>query len=280
MLRPLRSVVDTWKPSLAPGDPLGAIGAAWGGIVGERRRRKCGAARTRGLDLDRDYALECLEQPAAPARAANFERAGGLAGRPEDRADRLPRRDGAPAGALRRGARRNRRTPARERAAAGRRCAGSPRAFAPARRRAARPRAARVRRVRDSARGRRPRALRALRRCSGAHAKRGGSADSLCGAVACDSRETRASRRVWTGPNTIRARRQLLQRWWTTLQRARVAERLSSGRPRTRQVASSYVLLQTGLAPDRITTGGGAQSARRRTSKRCCGAREPIRRSK
>ncbi len=49
-----------------------------------------------------------------------------------------------------------------------------------------------------------------------------------------------------------RARRQLLQRWWTTLQRARFAKRLSSGH-RERAIASSYVLLQSGLAPDRIT---------------------------
>jgi hypothetical protein len=46
-------------------------------------------------------------------------------------------------------------------------------------------------------------------------------------------------------------RRALLQRWWTLLERARRA-----GRPlsrRERQIASSYVLLQSGLAPDRIT---------------------------
>jgi len=48
-----------------------------------------------------------------------------------------------------------------------------------------------------------------------------------------------------------RVRRGLLQRWWTGLERARRV-----GRPlsrRERQIASSYVLLQSGLGPDRIT---------------------------
>jgi len=48
-----------------------------------------------------------------------------------------------------------------------------------------------------------------------------------------------------------RVRRGLLQRWWTVLERARRAARKLSRRER--QIASSYVLLQSGLAPDRIT---------------------------
>jgi hypothetical protein len=47
------------------------------------------------------------------------------------------------------------------------------------------------------------------------------------------------------------ARRDLLQRWWTALERAR-----RTGKPlsrRERQIASSYVLLHSGLDPERIT---------------------------
>ena len=47
-------------------------------------------------------------------------------------------------------------------------------------------------------------------------------------------------------------RRELLARWWQTLARARATKRLDrSGRERL--VASSYLLLQTGWEPDRIT---------------------------
>jgi hypothetical protein len=49
-----------------------------------------------------------------------------------------------------------------------------------------------------------------------------------------------------------RARRYLLQRWWLVLERTRRAGRLS-GSGVERQVASSYVLLQSRLPPDRIT---------------------------
>jgi hypothetical protein len=49
-----------------------------------------------------------------------------------------------------------------------------------------------------------------------------------------------------------RIRRRLLQRWWVVLERARRAGRLSrSGRERG--IASSYVLLESRLPPDRIT---------------------------
>jgi hypothetical protein len=46
-------------------------------------------------------------------------------------------------------------------------------------------------------------------------------------------------------------RRNLMQRWWVTLERARRLRRTLSRRER--QIASSYVLLQSGLAPENIT---------------------------
>jgi hypothetical protein len=49
-----------------------------------------------------------------------------------------------------------------------------------------------------------------------------------------------------------RARRHLLQRWWLLLERAKRAGKLSTS-GLERHVASSYVLLQSRLAPDRIT---------------------------
>jgi hypothetical protein len=47
------------------------------------------------------------------------------------------------------------------------------------------------------------------------------------------------------------ARRALLQRWWLILERARRAGRALTRRERS--IASSYLLLQSGLAPDRMT---------------------------
>ena len=48
------------------------------------------------------------------------------------------------------------------------------------------------------------------------------------------------------------ARRHLLARWWAMLERARRSRRLSATRLE-HQIASSYVLLQSGIAPDRIS---------------------------
>jgi hypothetical protein len=45
-------------------------------------------------------------------------------------------------------------------------------------------------------------------------------------------------------------RRELLARWWSLLNRARLTRRAGC---RERLVASSYLLLQTGWEPDRIT---------------------------
>jgi hypothetical protein len=47
-----------------------------------------------------------------------------------------------------------------------------------------------------------------------------------------------------------RLRRALLARWWETLV---VAERSKRATPHERRIASSYVLLQSGLDPERIT---------------------------
>lgn len=48
-----------------------------------------------------------------------------------------------------------------------------------------------------------------------------------------------------------RSRRNLLQRWWIVLERARRGRRALSAHER--RIASSYVLLQSGLAPERVT---------------------------
>ena len=46
-------------------------------------------------------------------------------------------------------------------------------------------------------------------------------------------------------------RRNLLQRWWVTLEKARRRRRILSRRER--EIASSYVLLQSGIAPENVT---------------------------
>jgi hypothetical protein len=55
-----------------------------------------------------------------------------------------------------------------------------------------------------------------------------------------------------SGSEYERVRRQLLQRWWPILERARRAGKVSR-HGLERQIASSYILLQSRLPPDRIT---------------------------
>jgi len=64
--------------------------------------------------------------------------------------------------------------------------------------------------------------------------------------------ELRASVAGVTAAELERARTLLLQRWWLVLERARRAGHAGAGGVE-RQVASSYVLLQSRLAPDRVT---------------------------
>jgi predicted nucleic acid-binding Zn ribbon protein len=64
--------------------------------------------------------------------------------------------------------------------------------------------------------------------------------------------EVRAAVRGLTTPEYERARRQLLQRWWQILERARRKGALSRSRME-RPIASSYILLHSGIAPERVT---------------------------
>jgi hypothetical protein len=64
--------------------------------------------------------------------------------------------------------------------------------------------------------------------------------------------DARAHVQALEGPEFERARRRLLQRWWLVLERARRAGRISNS-GLERHVATSYVLLQARLPPDRVT---------------------------
>jgi hypothetical protein len=55
-----------------------------------------------------------------------------------------------------------------------------------------------------------------------------------------------------TPDDFAQARRELLARWWVMLEYARRRRRINPNR-HERQIASSYVLLQSGLPPERVT---------------------------
>jgi hypothetical protein len=251
LLRPLRGVVESWKPSLGPGEPLGAVGAAWSRIVGERVAENATPLELSGTTLivtTRSSAWSNQLQLLAPQILS------GLAALPEGRAvERLTFRVGTVRG--------------RSRAVA-------PRANSVTRDAGEAPSPAAdageaLERLRHRVTALRRKAARACERCG---APLGDDPPGLC--APCNGRleqaRIEAVQRIlfaapWLELSEIRAqveglersdyeraRRQLLQRWWTALLRARYAKRLTAGRSE-RAIASSYVLLQSGLPPDRIT---------------------------
>jgi hypothetical protein len=250
-LRPLRSALETWRPlPAAGGDPLSVISAAWVGIVGARV-----AQDSAPLELSGD-ALIVATRSSAWSQQLQFlapqilERIQELAvGRA---LTRLHFRTGKLA--------RSRKAGPRAGAVAAPRSPAGPAPTAAADETEALERLRR--RVADARRN----ALATCANCS-APIERG----SLC--APCEGsvqalRRTALERLLfnapWLAPEEIRlqvrdagrdeieaARRALLQRWWLVLERARRAARDLTRRERS--IASSYVLLQSGLAPDRMT---------------------------
>ncbi len=256
-LRPLRAAVEAWRPTrFSPRDPLQAIVAAWPAIVGEQV-----AAQTAPRALSGD-ALVVATRSSAWSQQLQFlaeEIVRALRALPEGCSiARLVFRSGA-----------LRHAPRRARAADGTLAAPHPRADgAPPEAAANQWEAlARVRRRVADLRKRAPAAC----GCCGAplDEARAAATCAPCGGDAESTRLLEAERVLfmvpWLGFDALsehvvglrraeyeRARRQLLQRWWSLLQRTRSTGRLcASGIER--KIASSYVLLQSRVPPGRIT---------------------------
>lgn len=254
-LRPLSAALEGWSPArgIAP-EPLHAIAAAWPAIVGADVAAHCGPLEIAGGTLvitTRSSAwsqqlqflsLRILEGVRAVAAGATVERLSFRVGVP--RRGERPASVSAPRASAKRHFRESVSAPAVDLAEA-------------------------LERLR--------RRIRALRRtasvvCSGCGAPLDGGPVALCAPCAGEaqgSQRTELQRLLymapWLSPEELRAqlprvtageidaaRRYLLQRWWLVLERARRAGRTSATRLE-RQVASSYVLLQSKLPPDRIT---------------------------
>jgi hypothetical protein len=250
-LRPLRSALEAWRPFPAGGgDPLSVISAAWAGIVGARVAQDSSPLEVSGDALIVATRSSAWSQQLQFLAPQILERIQELAvGR---QLTRLHFRTGKIAHTRKSGTRSGAR--ANQRIAAGPAplpAADETEAFERLRRRVAE-----ARRLAPAT----------CATCS-APIERGTLCAPCEGSIA--SRRRTALERVlfnapWLSPEEIRlqvrdagsdeieaARRALLQRWWLVLERARRTGRDLTRRERS--IASSYVLLQSGLAPDRIT---------------------------
>jgi hypothetical protein len=255
-LKPLRGALSEWAPGRGIAtDPLHALLEAWPGIVGADV-----AAHSAPLTLNGNT-LTIATRSSAWSQQLQFLSPAILAGvRALPQAAAIERLNFR-AGALRRTERRVPGRPSRPRAPAGRAPDQTPaadlaEAFARFR--------ARVTAVRRAAGA-------ACHECGApmAASDPGSVVCAPCAGAAEGRRASDLQRLIylapWLGleeirdllpgveaPEFERERRRLLQRWWLVLERARHARRLSpSGLER--HVASSYVLLQSRLPPDRIT---------------------------
>jgi len=252
-LQPLREAIQGWKPGRAGAlDPLHAIAAAWPAIVGPAVAAHCTPVEISGTALVIATRSSAWSQQLQLLSIAIL---GGLAQVPAaSKIERLTFRSGLlrppasrKAGVRARTERRNSPEPPPEPAA------DVAEAFERLRRRIAG--------VRRSTRA----------ACSSCGAPREAAAKTCapCAGAAEKDRALRLERIVYLAPwlsleelreqfptlgagEFERSRRHLLQRWWLVLERAKRAGKLSSS-GLERHVASSYVLLQSRLAPDRIT---------------------------
>jgi hypothetical protein len=256
-LRPLHAAVAKWAPGAGiAGDPLLAIVTAWPGIVGDQVAAHCRPVEIAGSSLvvaTRSSAwtqqLHFLSEAILPLVRALPAGAG---------VTRLAFR----AGALREPARRHRTAPisAQKPAARGPGAVEAPAANAQEA----------VERLRRRFSGLERAAKAACERCGAPLGPSpAGTACAPCAGRQATARTVATERLLylcpWLEPDAVReqipglapgeverTRRRLLQRWWIVLERARRAQRLSrSGAERS--IASSYVLLQSRLPPDRIT---------------------------
>jgi hypothetical protein len=265
-LRPLRAAVETWRPGKSiAADPLHRIAGAWADVVGRNV-----AANSEPIALNGTTLLIATPSSAWSQQLQLLSPTilGGLAALPEAvEVTRLAFRTG-----LRRRVRRT--APAAVvPSVANVALENRTRAAAPASE-GDTPGAADLTEAFERLRAR----MRAARRTNPGACPSCGAPQALdAGTVPCApcAAESERARRIeiarliymtpWLGLADLRehipdlggaefesARRVLLQRWWLMLERARRARKLSpSGIER--HIATSYVLLQSRLAPDRIT---------------------------
>jgi hypothetical protein len=251
LLRPLRTALAEWTPRAGGGiDPLAAISSAWPGLVGAGV-----AEHARPVELQRD-ALVVLTRSSAWSQQLTF-----LAPQILEGLNSLEEARGIGRLRFRVGVLRPRRA----------RGSAPP---APRRRRpveAAVPLAAdatpadALRRLREGLARRGAGGGAACAECGAPHA--GGGRCAPCAGERGSARMVAAQRLMYEAPwlgyagtaqllagldraDYERWRRALLSRWWEILQRARWSKRVSAIE---RLVASSYLILQSALEPDRIT---------------------------
>jgi len=256
-LRPLRTALEGWTPARGRDiDPLHAIAAAWPGIVG---------ADVAGNSLPLELAGPVLvvgTRSSAWSQQLQFLSLPILA-----KLRALPSGEAVERLTFRTGL-----MPRARRRTSGAVAVRSPRA--PVRLERVVPPAVDVFEAFERLRAHMQTAVQATAvRCQTCGAGREGSPASLscapCAGEAVRARRTLVERLIylapWLSATDLReqipdlrvtefeqARKALLARWWLVLERARVAGRVSPSRLE-RHVGSSYVLLQSRLAPDRIT---------------------------
>ncbi len=256
MLTPLKQVVRGWKPAAAKADPLLVISAAWPGIVGEdvaQNSRPVEISGTTLLVVTRSsswsqqlsfLAERILNALAAEVPASSIERIRFRVGRV-----RVPTASGAKTRAA---------VPARSRTFVAEPSATVDEALARFRA--------------DVSESRRAKSGEAWKECRGCGLPLGRQGPALCAPCACERADAKARmvsqllfEAPWlgyagiaplTGELSIREyeaiRRRLLRAWWQTLARAQKSGREAATR-HVRLIASSYVLLKSGLDPEQIS---------------------------
>ncbi len=254
----LREALGGWTPGERSGaqatDPLVLLGAAWSEIVGEANARKSHPSKIEGDTLviktagsGWSHALSCESSQIVAAIRSRV---------PKAKVEKLRFRIGAitPPGSLSASKRVKGKAVTRE-------------SRAPAA--DAREALARLRSdVEASERAKRARAWKECAGCTALIVPESGPFCVTCDIVRNDERERLVSRLLFEAPWLGFAgtssliedlthdeyegiRRRLLTRWWERLSRARLAGKLSRDRSE-RLIASSYVLLKSELAPERI----------------------------
>jgi hypothetical protein len=259
-LRPLRSAVAAWTPGArVAADPLHVIAAAWPAIVGEHAAAHCAPRELDG------QTLVIVTRSSAWSQQLHF-----LSEKILSAIKTLPVGQGIVRLTFRTGAVRSIPTPPRRVSVANARTAAG-RPFEQQQPPAADAAEALARLRRRFAQMRRSDSGPVCLRCGAAldGSERDDATCAPCGGAERTELALATERLLylcpWLEPDAVReqipglppgeverVRRRLLQRWWLVLERARRSGRLSrSGIERS--IASSYVLLQSRLPPDRIT---------------------------
>ena len=256
-LQPLRGSLANWKPAAGAAiEPLHAISAAWPAIVGVDVALNCAP-----ISLSNET-LTIASRSSAWSQQLQFLSVSILRGISEHASGAMVRRLAFRAGAFR-GVERRASASATKSARARRR--GDVAAYEPAA-----DLADAFERVRARIRDARRASPGACPNCGAPLAPESAERSCMpCTIAAAHDRTLHIERTIYAAPwlsfeelrellprlsvaDYERSRRRLLARWWLVLERARKAG-ATANNALERSIASSYVILQTRLAPDRIT---------------------------